>query len=76
MKNNRKRKFPQEEPSTQNDMNNKNLEYPFEAPAPFTKYDYGRPHYTDENHVKHLLFDDRNIGNMADDAKTSLFHQD
>ena len=43
------------------------------ATEPTTGYDYGKPHYTDENHIKHLLFDDNNIDNMTDEAKTSLF---
>ena len=68
--------MPPKEPRIQYDIKNKNLELPFDAPEPCTTYDYGTPHYSNDNHVKHLHFDDNNVDNMTDEAKHLYFHQD
>ena len=44
----------QKKPGTQNDKKNQKLEFPIDAPAHCTIYDYGRQYYTEENHIKHL----------------------
>ena len=61
----------QKEPRN-SDKNNSDSKKPQAATEPTTGYDYGKPHYTDDDHIKHLLFDDNNIDNMTDEAKSSL----
>ena len=67
----KKKELPPKAPR-KGDQSDQDLILPIEAPEPRTAYDYGKPYYTDANHVKDLLFDDNDVDKMIDQANIYL----